>query len=173
MRSELLCISVLRVASGPRVKWASCKSALNPLVVYCTGRSKAAVPCYSYSLLLCGLFYEAICFMSYLMLFFSCVFMPPTSKKLGGGGGGAGGGGGGGHIASGLFVRPSIRQVFFMHSITLKPWMLLLWNFFYGFLMKKQLTRIFFLDRIMPLFWVMALWKNMDAILSAKYLKNY
>ena len=29
MRTELLCISVLRVASGPRVKLASCKNALN------------------------------------------------------------------------------------------------------------------------------------------------
>ena len=37
-------ISVLRVASGPRVKLASCKSALNPLVVYSTDRSKAVVP---------------------------------------------------------------------------------------------------------------------------------
>ena len=39
-----LCVSVLRVASGPRVKLASCKSALNPPVVYSTDRSKAAVP---------------------------------------------------------------------------------------------------------------------------------
>ena len=30
MRTEILCISVLRIASGPRVKLASCKSALNP-----------------------------------------------------------------------------------------------------------------------------------------------
>ena len=30
MQTEFLCISVLRVASGPRVKLASCKSALNP-----------------------------------------------------------------------------------------------------------------------------------------------
>ena len=30
MRSEFLCVSVLRVASGPRVKLASCKSALTP-----------------------------------------------------------------------------------------------------------------------------------------------
>ena len=41
---EFLCISVLRVASGPRVKLASCKSALNPPVVYSTDRSKAVVP---------------------------------------------------------------------------------------------------------------------------------
>ena len=44
MRTEVLCISVLRVASGPRVKLASCKSALNPPVVYSTDRSKAVVP---------------------------------------------------------------------------------------------------------------------------------
>ena len=44
MRTECLCISVLRVASGPRVKLASCKSALNPPVVYSTDRSKAVVP---------------------------------------------------------------------------------------------------------------------------------
>ena len=38
------------------------------------------------------------------------VFMPPTSKKLGG------------HIASGLFVRPSVRSShFLMHSVTLEP----------------------------------------------------
>ena len=43
-RTEFLCISVLRVASGPRVKLASCKSALNPTVVYSTDRSKAVVP---------------------------------------------------------------------------------------------------------------------------------
>ena len=30
MRTKFLCISVLRVASGPSVKLASCKSALNP-----------------------------------------------------------------------------------------------------------------------------------------------
>ena len=52
MRTEFLCISVLRVASGPRVKLASCKSALTPSppppppppVVYSTDRSKAVVP---------------------------------------------------------------------------------------------------------------------------------
>ena len=37
MRTEVLCISVLRVASGPRVKLDSCKSAVNPTpVVYST-----------------------------------------------------------------------------------------------------------------------------------------
>ena len=31
MRTEFLCVSVLRVASGPKVKLASYKTALNPL----------------------------------------------------------------------------------------------------------------------------------------------
>ena len=44
MRTEFLCISVLRVASGPRVKLVSYKSALNPPVVCSTDRSKAVVP---------------------------------------------------------------------------------------------------------------------------------
>ena len=49
MRTEFLCVSVVRVASGPRVKLASCKSALtSPLhpapVVYSTDHSKAVVP---------------------------------------------------------------------------------------------------------------------------------
>ena len=44
MRTDFLCISVLRVASGPRVKLASCKSALNPPVVCSTDRSKVVVP---------------------------------------------------------------------------------------------------------------------------------
>ena len=40
MRTKVVCISVLRVGSGPRVKLASRKSAL----VYSTDRSKAMVP---------------------------------------------------------------------------------------------------------------------------------
>ena len=44
MRTKFLCISALRVALGPMVKFASCKSALNPTVVYSTDRSKAVVP---------------------------------------------------------------------------------------------------------------------------------
>ena len=49
MRTEFLCISVLRVASGPRVKLVSCKSALTPpppprTVVCSSDRSKAVVP---------------------------------------------------------------------------------------------------------------------------------
>ena len=44
MRTEFLCISVLKLASGPRVKLASCKSALTPPVVCSTDRSRAVVP---------------------------------------------------------------------------------------------------------------------------------
>ena len=44
MRTKFLCVCVLRVASAPRVKLASCKSALNPPVVYSTDRSKAVFP---------------------------------------------------------------------------------------------------------------------------------
>ena len=43
MRTKFLCISVLRVASGPRVNLAGRRSALNPTVVYSTDRSKAVV----------------------------------------------------------------------------------------------------------------------------------
>ena len=43
MRTEFLCISVLRVASGPRVKVASCKSALVCALVCSTDRSEAVV----------------------------------------------------------------------------------------------------------------------------------
>ena len=43
MRIDFLYIYVLKVASGPSVKLASCKSALNPPVVYSTDRSKTMV----------------------------------------------------------------------------------------------------------------------------------
>ena len=46
MRTELLYISVLGVASGPRVKIADCKSALNLQVVYTTDRPKAVNKCF-------------------------------------------------------------------------------------------------------------------------------
>ena len=43
VRTEFLCISVLRVASGPRVKLAGYKRILNHPVVYSTNRSRAVV----------------------------------------------------------------------------------------------------------------------------------
>ena len=75
MRTEFLYISVLRVASGPRVKLASCKSALNPHgLLYFTDRSKAVVPLLVLLFGALWLFCEAICCVSYLVLFCSCVF---------------------------------------------------------------------------------------------------
>ena len=51
MRTEILCIYVLRVVSGPRVKLASCKSALNlphpsppTPAVYSTDQPKTVIP---------------------------------------------------------------------------------------------------------------------------------
>ena len=56
MQTEFLCISVLRVASGPRGKLASCKSTLNPLVVYSTDRSKVVVPVLVFTLSCFGVY---------------------------------------------------------------------------------------------------------------------
>ena len=74
MRIKFSCVSALRVASGPRVKLVSCTSALNPPMVCSTDRSKAVVPVLVLLLLLCGLFYEAICCMSFRVSFCSCIF---------------------------------------------------------------------------------------------------
>ena len=47
MRTEFICISVLRAATGPRLMFACCKSALTSPppapVVYSTDRSKAMI----------------------------------------------------------------------------------------------------------------------------------
>ena len=69
MRTEFLCIYVLRVASGPRVKLASCKSALNPPVVCSTDRSKAVVALWF--ILRGDLLYVFPC-----VILFLCVFSP-------------------------------------------------------------------------------------------------
>ena len=75
-----LCISVLRVSSGPRVKSAGSKSVLIPYprplppVVYSTDRSKAVVPVLVLLFVALCLFYETICFKSCLVLFCSCIF---------------------------------------------------------------------------------------------------
>ena len=77
MRTEYLCISVLRVASGPRVKLASCKSALNPTVVYFTDHYKAVVPVLVllfvalWFILRGDLFYVLPCVILFLWVFFS------------------------------------------------------------------------------------------------------
>ena len=74
MRTEFLCVSVLRVASGHRVKLASCKNALNPAGFTVLTVIRRWSRCWSYSLLLCGLFHEAICCMSFHASFCFCVF---------------------------------------------------------------------------------------------------
>ena len=73
MRTEFLRIYVLRVASGPRVKLASCKSVLNPPVVCSTDRSKAVV------LLLVALWFILRCDLLYVfpcVILFLCFFSP-------------------------------------------------------------------------------------------------
>ena len=76
MRAGFLCVSVLRVASGPGVGLAGCGGALNPrwfaLLTVLGWWSR----CWSYSLLLCGLFCEAVCCVSFRVSFCSCVFGP-------------------------------------------------------------------------------------------------
>ena len=74
MRTEFLCVSVLRVASGPRVKLASCKSALNPPVVYSTDRSKAVVPVLVLLFVTLWFILRGDCCMSFRVSFCSCVF---------------------------------------------------------------------------------------------------
>ena len=85
MRTEFLCISVLRVASEPRVKLVSCKSALyhphppSP-VVYSTDRSKAVVPVLVFVfvalwfILRGDLFYVLPCVILFLCFFFFFFF---------------------------------------------------------------------------------------------------
>ena len=82
MRTEFLCISVLRVASGPRVKLASCKSTLNPPVVYSTDRSKAVLP-------VLVLLFVALCFilrgdlfLCLTLCYFVLVFFSPISNAI-------------------------------------------------------------------------------------------
>ena len=76
MRTEFLCISVLRVTSGSRVKLASCKSALNPTVVCSTDRSKAVVPVLV--LLCCFVVYSTMQFVVCLSVcHFVLVFFSP------------------------------------------------------------------------------------------------
>ena len=80
MRTEFLCNFILRVASGPRVTLASCKSALNPPVVYSTDRSKAVDWVLVLLFVACGSFYEAICFIA--LCYFVLVFFSPFSIAI-------------------------------------------------------------------------------------------
>ena len=86
MRTEFLCISVLRVASGPRMKLASCKNALHPPVVYSTDSSKVVVPVLVllfialWFILRGDLFYGLPCVI--LFLFFFSVFLALRLPRL-------------------------------------------------------------------------------------------
>ena len=76
MRNEFLCISVLRVASVPRAELVSCKSALNRPVVHSTDCSKAVFPLLVLLRVVLWFTYDlATCFMTYLVLICSCVFL--------------------------------------------------------------------------------------------------
>ena len=83
-----LCISVLRVASGPRMKLASCKSALNPTVVYSTDPSKAVVPVLVllfialWFILRCDLFYVLRCVILFLCFSFLLALRLPRFGKI-------------------------------------------------------------------------------------------
>ena len=79
---KFLCISVLRVASGPRVKLYGCKCLVRVLVVYLLTVLRRWSRCRSYSLLLCGLFYEAIFFKSCLLCYYFLVFFSPCSIAI-------------------------------------------------------------------------------------------
>ena len=89
MRTDFLCISVLRVASGPRVKLAGCKSALTPPpqppppVVYSADRSKAVVPPGASLTLCCFVVYSTRRFVLCLTLcYFVLVFFSPFSIAI-------------------------------------------------------------------------------------------
>ena len=84
MRTEFLCVSVLRVASGSRVKLSSCKSALNPPVVYSTDRSKAVVPVLVLLFVACGdLLYVFPCVILFLCFSVLLVLRLPRLGKRG------------------------------------------------------------------------------------------
>ena len=87
MRTDVLCSSVLRVASGPRVNLAGHESALEPRQCILLTVQERWSRFWSYSLMLCGLFYEAICFMSCLVcaILFLCfsVFLALRLPRLG------------------------------------------------------------------------------------------
>ena len=72
MRTEFLFISVLKVATRPRVKLADCKSALIPTVVYSTDRSKAVVPVLVLLFIALLFFFFRFFFFVFFCSFFLC-----------------------------------------------------------------------------------------------------
>ena len=65
-RSMVLCICILRITSGPRVKMSTAVKVLYPTVVYVTDSSKVTVPMVFF-------FYVALCF---ILRDASCIGLP-------------------------------------------------------------------------------------------------
>ena len=76
MRTEFLCISVLGVASGPKVNLASCGGALSPPMVYSTDCSKAVVPLLVLLFVALWFILRGDLFLSYLCHFVFVLFSP-------------------------------------------------------------------------------------------------
>ena len=83
MRNDFLFIYVLRLESGPRVKLAGCKSALKPWWFILLTVLRRWSRCRSYSLLLCGLFYEAIRVLCVIMFLCFSVLLALRLPRLG------------------------------------------------------------------------------------------
>ena len=87
MRTEFVYIFVLRVASGPRVKLASFKSALIPnrhpsRVVYSTARYKAAVPVLVLLFVALWFILQGDLFFCLTLCYFVIVFFSPFSIAI-------------------------------------------------------------------------------------------
>ena len=54
-----------------------------------------------------------------------------------------------------------------MHSMTLEPWMLLFWNFLYGFLMKKIADKLWPFEKI----WMQSCRQNISKTIEARAMK--
>ena len=82
MRTDFLCFSVLRVTSGPRVKLASCKSALNPPVVYSTDHSKVVLVLVVFFVALWFILRGDLFFFCLALCYFVLVFVSPSSIPI-------------------------------------------------------------------------------------------
>ena len=75
MQTEFLCISVFRIASAPRLKVAGRKSAFNPRWFILLSILRRLSRCWFYSLLLCGLFYEAFYILPCVIYIFIFIYL--------------------------------------------------------------------------------------------------
>ena len=72
----------IKSASGPRVKLASCKSALNPSVGYSTDRSKAVVPVLVLLFVALWFILQGDLFYVLTLCYFALVFFSPFSIAI-------------------------------------------------------------------------------------------